>query len=90
MCAVRLHAHLKAYFGGEELKADKKAEKYSGMRASRVGTAQLARYLERRQREKASKSTINRELALLRRAFSIGLTLRRRRSSTFRNSNALS
>ena len=72
MCAVLLYAHLKAYFGGEELKADKKAEKYSGMRASRVGTAQLAGYLERRQREKASKSTINRELALLRRAFSLG------------------
>src|SRR2546430_2368221 len=42
------------------------------MRASRVGTAQLAAYVEKRQDEGASKSTINRELALLRRAFSLG------------------
>jgi integrase len=39
---------------------------------SRVGTAVLAAYVEKRQREGAPKSTINRELALLRRAFSLG------------------
>jgi integrase len=66
------NAHLKHYFGGETLSADKKAEKYCGMRAARVGTVQLAGYVEKRQSEKASKSTINRELALLRRAFSLG------------------
>src|SRR5262249_48864239 len=42
------------------------------MRASRVGTMQIAGYVEKRQSEKASKSTINRELALLCRAFSLG------------------
>jgi integrase len=66
------NGHLKDYFGGETLEADKKAEKYSGMKASRVGTSQLAAYVEKRQGEGASKSTINRELALLRRAFSLG------------------
>lgn len=43
-----------------------------GAGASRVGTAQLAEYVEKRQGEHASQSTINRELALLRRAFSLG------------------
>jgi integrase len=42
------------------------------MRASRVGTNQLAAYVAKRQGEKAARSTVNRELALLRRAFSIG------------------
>lgn len=41
------NAHLKSYFGGETLKTEKKAEKYSGMRASRIGTAQLAGYVEK-------------------------------------------
>ena len=66
------NAHLKDYFSGETLQADKKAEKYSGMRAARVGTTQIAGYVSKRQDEGASKSTINRELALLRRAFSLG------------------
>jgi integrase len=44
---------------------------FSGMRASNVGTKQIAAYVERRITEKAAKSTINRELALLRRAFTI-------------------
>lgn len=52
------NAHLKDYFGG--------------MKASRVGTAQIAGYVQRRQTEKAAPATINRELALLRRAFSLG------------------
>lgn len=66
------NTHLKDYFGGETLKADTKAEKYSGMKAVHVGTAQIAGYVEKRQAEGAAKSTINRELALLRRAFSLG------------------
>jgi len=45
---------------------------FSGMKAARVGTAQLSEYVEKRQGEDAAKSTINRELALLRRAFSLG------------------
>ena len=65
------NAHLKDYFGGVKLPLDKDAA-YSGMRASRVGTAVLSAYVEKRQGEGASKSTINRELALLRRAFSLG------------------
>jgi integrase len=66
------NAHLKDYFGATKLPLEKDAI-YSGMRASRVGTSQIAGYVEKRQGEKASKSTINRELALLRRAFSLGL-----------------
>ncbi len=65
------NAHLKDYFGGAKLPLEKDAV-YTGTRASRVGTAQLAAYVEKRQDEGASKSTINRELALLRRAFSLG------------------
>jgi integrase len=66
------NAHMKNYFGGETLTAEKKAEKYSGMRASRVGTTQIAGYVAKRQGEGVSRSTINRELSLLRRAFSLG------------------
>jgi integrase len=54
----RWNVHLKDFFGG--------------MRASRVGTAQIAAYVEKRQKENAAKATLNRELALLRRAFSLG------------------
>ena len=49
--------HLKDYFGG--------------MKAALVGTAQLSGYVQMRKSEGAKKATINRELALLRRAFSI-------------------
>jgi integrase len=42
------------------------------MRASRVGTDTIAGYVAKRQGEKVSASTINRELSLLRRAFSLG------------------
>jgi integrase len=45
---------------------------FSGMRASHLGTNQITSYVEKRMGEGAAKSTINRELALLRRAFSIG------------------
>jgi len=65
------NAHLKDYFGGAKLPPEKDSV-YSGMRASRVGSNQLAGYVEKRQSEEASQSTINRELALLRRAFSLG------------------
>ena len=66
------NAHMKDYLGGETLKAEKRAEKYSGRRASRIGTTQIAEYVAKRQSEKVSPSTINRELSLLRRAFSLG------------------
>jgi integrase len=66
------NAHMKNYFGGETLKAEKRTEKYSGMKASRIGTTQIAEYVARRQSEGVSSSTINRELSLLRRAFSLG------------------
>jgi integrase len=52
------NAHLKEFF--------------SGMRAANLGTNQIARYVEKRREQKPASSTINRELALLRRAFSIG------------------
>jgi integrase len=65
------NANMKEYFGGETLTAEKRAEKYSGMRASRVGTTQIAAYVEKRQKEGISTSTINRELSMLRRAFSL-------------------
>jgi integrase len=47
-------------------------DSFSGMRASHLGTNQITSYVEKRMGEGAAKSTINRELALLRRAFSIG------------------
>ena len=65
------NAHLKDYFDGATLPLEKDAV-YSGMRASRVGTKQIAGYVEKRQNENAAKSTINRELALVRRAFFLG------------------
>jgi len=42
------------------------------MKAAQVGTNQITSYVEGRLSESAAKATINRELALLRRAFSIG------------------
>lgn len=44
----------------------------AGGTTARVGTAQIASYVEKRQCEGAAKATINRELALLRRAFTLG------------------
>lgn len=52
------NAHLKDYF--------------NGMKATLVGTPQIAGYVQKRQGEGAAKATVNRELALLRRAFSLG------------------
>jgi integrase len=52
------NVHLKDFFGG--------------MRAANLGTNQMTGYVEKRFGEGAAKSTTNRELALLRRAFSIG------------------
>ncbi len=49
--------HLKPFFGG--------------MLAKNVGTDTLARYIEARRKEKAANGTINREMSLLRRAFTL-------------------
>lgn len=47
---------------------------FGNMRAANVGTDQLAAYIAKRKAEKkpAANATINRELALLRRAFTLG------------------
>lgn len=45
---------------------------FGGIRASRVSTDDLLRYVEKRQREDANNATINRELALLKRMFNLG------------------
>jgi integrase len=45
---------------------------FAGMKAANLGTCQITGYIEKRLGESAAKSTINRELALLRRAFTIG------------------
>jgi integrase len=47
-------------------------DSFDRMRAANLGTNQITGYIEKRLTEGAAKSTINRELALLRRAFSIG------------------
>jgi integrase len=45
---------------------------FGGARASRLSTDDLNRYVEQRQRNGANNATINRELALLKRAFNFG------------------
>jgi len=50
--------HLEAFFGH--------------MRAANVGTDQIAAYIAERKEKNAANATINRELALLRRAFTLG------------------
>lgn len=50
--------HLKPFFGG--------------MRAKNVGTDTLSRYIKSRRAESAANGTINRELSLLQRAFTLG------------------
>src|SRR5262245_8669788 len=77
------NAHLKDYFGGAKLPLEKNAV-YGGMKASRVGTTQIAGYVEKRQSEGASRSTINRELALLRRAFSLAFDAEPQKASRVR------
>ena len=47
-------------------------DSFSGMKAANLGTNQITAYVEKRLAENASRATVNRELALLRRAFSIG------------------
>lgn len=47
---------------------------FGHFRAANVGTDALAAYISKRKDEKAANGTINRELALLRRAFSLGYT----------------
>ncbi len=45
---------------------------FSGMQAKNIGSSALARYVKKRQAEKASPASINRELSLLQRAFTLG------------------
>lgn len=52
---------------------------FGNMRAANAGTDQLASYISRRKEEKAANGTINRELALLRRAFTLGYKSRPRK-----------
>ena len=44
---------------------------FPGMRAANLGSNQIAAYVEKRRKENTAPATVNRELALLRRAFSI-------------------
>ena len=55
---ARWKYHLKPFFGG--------------MRAIDLSSEQLARYVDKRQQEKAANATINRELSALKRMFRIG------------------
>ena len=55
---ARWKYHLKPFFGG--------------MRALDVTSEQIARYVDKRQQEKAANATINRELAALKRMFRLG------------------
>ena len=57
--------HLEPYFGHR--------------RASSIGTDQLSSYIANRKSEKAANGTINRELAMLRRAFTLGYKARPRK-----------
>src|SRR5262245_25145849 len=52
---------------------------FGRMLAANVGTDQLAAYIAKRKEEKAANGTINRELALLRRAFTLGYKARPRK-----------
>jgi integrase len=51
------------------------------MRAANVGTDQIADYISERKKEPAANGTINRELALLRRAFTLGYKSKPRKVS---------
>jgi len=52
---------------------------FGHMRAANVGTDQLSGYIAKRKEEAAANGTINRELALLRRAFTLGYKARPRK-----------
>jgi len=54
---------------------------FGNMRAANVGTDQLGAYISKRKEENAANGTINRELALLRRAFTLGYKSRPRKVS---------
>ena len=82
------NAHLRDYFGGETLKAEKKTEKYSGMKATRVGTVQLAGYVEKRQGEGASKSQSTANWLCFAGLSRLALILSRKRFPVCRNSIA--
>jgi hypothetical protein len=58
MLRSRLKNHLRPFFGA--------------LRASQVGSRQIANYIAKRRKEGAENATINRELEILRRAFRIG------------------
>jgi len=64
---ARWEKHLKPHFGM--------------LLASQVGTEDLNRYITARQKEKAKDASINRELALLRRAYKLGMKARPRKVS---------
>lgn len=69
-------------FEWAEMRWEKHVEPFFGhMRAANVGTDQLAAYIAKRKEEKAANGTINRELALLRRAFTLGYKSRPRKVS---------
>lgn len=55
----RIKLHLKPFFGGR--------------RAANISTADVEKFIEQRQGEKASNAEINRELAIVKRAFSLGM-----------------
>lgn len=46
---------------------------FAGRRATSISTAEIRKYIEKRQSEKAANATINRELSALGRAFSLGM-----------------
>jgi integrase len=52
---------------------------FGHMRAANVGTDQLSAYIAKRKTENAANASINRELALLRRAFTLGYKARPRK-----------
>jgi integrase len=47
-------------------------KEFGGMKATAITTASIKRYISRRQQEEASKATINRELAALKRMYKLG------------------
>src|SRR5262249_51607434 len=55
---------------------------FGHVRASRLSTDDINRYVESRQVEKANNATINRELALLKRAFNFGTECTPKKVST--------